>query len=116
MMLRTREYTSRAWWISSHAIDFPLDDVIVNPINDVEDTDVVFYVLSASDVVNASNVPIALAILVASDDSIAFDVQVACDVLVAFDNQIACDIPIDSIDLIAYDVPITSIDLIACDV
>ena len=107
---------SRAWWISSHAIDFPLDDVIVNPINDVEDTDVVFYVLSASDVVNASNVPIDLAILVAYDDSIAFDVQVACDVMVAFDNQIACDVPIAYIDLIACDVPVASIDLIACDV
>ena len=83
----------------SHVIDFPLDDAIVDLIDDIEDTNVVFYVPNATDIPIVSDVSIALDVLV------AYDVLIASDVLVAINVSIASDVPVASEVQLAYDVP-----------
>ncbi|RVW88469.1 hypothetical protein CK203_043898 [Vitis vinifera] len=68
-------------------------------IDDIEDTNVVFYVPNATDIPIVSDVSIALDVLV------AYDVLIASDVLVAINVSIASDVPVASEVQLAYDVP-----------
>ncbi|RVW34239.1 Serine/threonine-protein phosphatase 7 long form-like, partial [Vitis vinifera] len=68
-------------------------------IDDIEDTNVVFYVP------NATDIPIVSAVSIALDVLVAYDVLIASDVLVAINVSIASDVPVASEVQPAYDVP-----------